>query len=470
MKKLSTVVLALALAASLGSVNTYGAESITKDNNQLDTAIETSMERAGTVVTDTKDTGDSEQNDDPGYIKYIRQQSVRYERSMDSSSEGYIHNSKFADATVHYGIDVSRYQGDIDWTAVKNSGVEYVFVRVAYRGYGTTGSLNTDSKAQDNLNGAKEAGLKVGAYMLSQAITVEEAREEAAFAMEQVNGHNLDMPLVIDYEYVTTEGRLYQAGLSREEKTAIVNAYCETVKAEGYAPMVYADKSMLQDGMNAGDIKYSIWLANYTTQTTYAGDYEFWQYRDDGSVDGISTSVDCNFWYELPEVKNGWEYVDGKAYWYENGVKQGLEGRGKEIYDPESDAWYWLDSIQDGAKATSKDVYMPYTINGQDTIGKWVRYDEDGHMIKGEDYRYGGWYWLDPITGAMTKGFVNISDGTAEGKWVYYDEITGQMHHGESCINGNWYYFDDWTGKMVHGESYVDGNWYYYDDITGIRL
>ena len=167
----------------------------------------------------------------------------------------------------------------------------------------------------------------------------------------------------------------------------------------------------------------------------------------------------------------GWQTADGKDYWYEDGVRQGTEGRGKEIYDPSSDAWYWLDSVRDGAKATDKDVYMPYTINGQDEIGKWVRYDENGAMIKNEDYRYGGWYFFDEVTGAMTKSFTNISDNTAYGKWVYYDEVTGQMAHGEDCINGNWYRFDDITGKMVHGE-YCDsnGNWYRYDDITGIMV
>ena len=109
-----------------------------------------------------------------------------------------------------------------------------------------------------------------------------------------------------------------------------------------------------------------------------------------------------------------WYTIDGNEYWYELGVRQGLEGRGKEIYDPKSDAWYWLDSIDGGKKAVSKDVYQDS--NG----GKWVRYDEDGHMVKGWTANSNGRYYFDLITGAMMKGLVNIN-GTNH----YFDEITG---------------------------------------------
>ena len=110
----------------------------------------------------------------------------------------------------------------------------------------------------------------------------------------------------------------------------------------------------------------------------------------------------------------GWKTVNGKDYWYENGVKQGTTGRGKEIYDPDSDAWYWLDAKQGGAKAVNKDVYQES--NG----GKWVRYDGNGHMIK-------GWY-------------------TQDGKTWYYDLTTGAMYKGWHTIEGSTYHFDETTG------------------------
>ncbi len=161
-----------------------------------------------------------------------------------------------------------------------------------------------------------------------------------------------------------------------------------------------------------------------------------------------------------PEPSNGWHTDNDERYWYDNGVM----ARDKEVYDPSTDAWYWFD--QDGTMATDKDVFVP--TNTERTEGKWVRYNPEGGMVKGEDFRYGGWYWFDPITGEMIKDFVFIPEEGTEGKWVYYDEVNGQMHHGESCIDGNWYYFDELTGKMIHGEYYRDNNWYYYDPVTGI--
>ena len=125
---------------------------------------------------------------------------------------------------------------------------------------------------------------------------------------------------------------------------------------------------------------------------------------DDSVVDTIT----------IKKSKNGWETVDGKDYWYEDGVKQGTEGRGKEIYDPESDAWYWLDSDANGAKAVSKDVYQ------ESDGGKWVRYDENGKMVKGWNTNENGTYYFDPITGAMAKGDVEI-----DGVPCSFDETTG---------------------------------------------
>lgn len=403
--------------------------------------------------------------EDPEYYKKQMEENQQDLVQASFTEENYVHNDRFSNATIRNGIDVSYYQGEIDWNKVKKSGVEFVFIRVGYRGY-DTGGLAQDPKAKEYLEGATKAGLKVGAYIFSQAITPQEAEEEAAYVIAQVAGFDMTMPIVMDYEYVATGvGRLYNAQLSQEAATAVVNAFGAYARQAGFEPMIYANKSMLTNSLNADNIPYKIWLANYTTQTTYEGRYEFWQYTSEGIVDGISGSVDCDFWYDfgsdnIDPSKNGWYEENGKKYWYDHGIM----ARDKEVWDPETDAWYWFDA--DGAMAVNKDVFIP--TNAQRTEGKWVRYDEKGSMIKGEDYRYGGWYWFDPITGEMKKGFAHIPDETEEGKWVYYDEITGQMHHGESCLDGNWYYFDDWTGKMVHGEYYRNENWYYYDIITGI--
>lgn len=156
----------------------------------------------------------------------------------------------------------------------------------------------------------------------------------------------------------------------------------------------------------------------------------------------------------------GWVYQNGERYWFDSGTM----ARSKEVYDPNSDAWYWFDA--DGTMAHDKDVYL----SSED---KWVRYDGEGHMIKGEDYRYGGWYYFDQTTGAMAKGMKYINSNG--GKWVYYDWSNGRMAHGETFVNYDgdhtgWYLFDASTGAMYHGDTYVrsnGGKWVRYDRVTG---
>jgi len=161
----------------------------------------------------------------------------------------------------------------------------------------------------------------------------------------------------------------------------------------------------------------------------------------------------------------GWKTVNGKDYWYENGVKQGTTGRGKEIYDPDSDAWYWLDANQGGAKAVSKDVYQES--NG----GKWVRYDANGHMIKGWDTNDDGTYYFDLVTGAMTKG-----DATIDGLPCCFDTVTGI---GLNCawkrINGKDYWHEggkrqgyDPNNAAYRGKEIYDpasNGWYWLDNV-----
>jgi len=263
-------------------------------------------------------------------------------------------------------------------------------------------------------------------------------------------------------------------------------------------------------------------VPNYSVANVTKDAFTVTTYRstDDSVVDTIT----------IKKSKNGWETVDGKDYWYEDGVKQGTEGRGKEIYDPESDAWYWLDSDANGAKAVSKDVYQ------ESDGGKWVRYDENGKMVKGWNTNENGTYYFDPITGAMAKGDVEIdgvpcsfdettgiglnlawkqengkdywyengqrqglegrgkeiydpeSDGwywldsdangakavskdvyqeSDGGKWVRYD-ANGQMIKGWNTNENGTYYFDLITGAMAHGTVEINGKTCHFDEATGI--
>ena len=161
----------------------------------------------------------------------------------------------------------------------------------------------------------------------------------------------------------------------------------------------------------------------------------------------------------------GWKTVNGKDYWYENGVKQGTTGRGKEIYDPDSDAWCWLDANRGGAKAVSKDVYQES--NG----GKWVRYDANGHMIKGWDTNDDGTYYFDLVTGAMTKG-----DATIDGLPCSFDTVTGiGMNCAWKRINGKDYWYEggkrqgyDPNNAAYRGKEIYDpasNGWYWLDNV-----
>lgn len=212
------------------------------------------------------------------------------------------HASKFDGYTVENGIDVSEWNGTIDWTKVKNTGIDFAIIRVAYRGYGSAGNLVTDKYVTANLKGAIEAGIPVGVYIFSQAITEKEAQEEADYILKQISGYNISLPVVIDFEYASDSsglvGRLYNAKLSKTAATNICMAFCKKVEAAGYTPMVYGNKDMFTNALNVSELSasYPIWLAHYTTATDYDGDYSYWQYGT-GTMDGISGSVDMNVRY-----------------------------------------------------------------------------------------------------------------------------------------------------------------------------
>lgn len=213
-------------------------------------------------------------------------------------ASGLKHNSRFNGAVKEYGIDVSHHQGDIDWKAVKKAGIQFAIIRVAGRGWGQAGDLFMDKKAEQNMKGASENGIPFGVYIYSQAITVAEAKEEADYILKAIEGYDVTLPVVFDYEYYTG-GRLTTTKPSKQVKTNICLTFCKRVEQAGYTPMVYANKNFLENSVNAASISqyYPIWLAHYTTQTAYAGDYEYWQYSSSGKVDGISGKVDMNVRY-----------------------------------------------------------------------------------------------------------------------------------------------------------------------------
>ena len=466
----------------------------------------------GETVTDTTLVGTQDQQPDP--LAKTNGESfipVSAEDVKDAVADANVHLSKFEsnEYGAHWGtynntkaffdyqnnlfvqqakgvIDVSEWQGDIDWAKAKADGVEGVIIRLGY-GWGN----NADKKAQRNISECKRLGIPFGIYWYSYADTPSIAKGEGADVVAKlkqfgVNASDLAYPVYYDLEKWTWKGR--QPPTDPNVYNDIVNNWYSALQSAGYKNLsVYSYTSYLQGPLNHADIyAKTTWVAQYGARMgfdSFPTNSRGWQYTSSGKVDGISGNVDMNAFGNKAYVNGGhWVTKNGQKYWWDS---DGYLARSKEIYDPESNAWYWIDS--DGTMAHDKDVYL--RSNG----GKWVRYDSNGHMIKGEDFRYGVWYNFDFTTGAMSKGMTYLSNGN---KWVYYDMVTGKMAHGEAYLNfdkehsgwylfdnitgarctgdifirangGKWVRYDQKTGKMVKGLQKQNGSWYYFDPVTG---
>ena len=210
------------------------------------------------------------------------------------------------ESLIKNGIDISVYQGTIDWTKVaKDTNVNFVIIRAGFRGYGAAGTLVTDSKFKTNIEGALRNGIDVGVYFFSQAVNEKEAIEEARYTLNLLKNYKITYPIIIDTEQSSHPlGQGRADNLSREQRTKVVDAFCKTVKEAGYEPMIYANKWWLTEKLDMSKLShYSVWLAHYTGATQenpllkpsdYKGEYVMWQYTDKGIISGISGNVDMD--------------------------------------------------------------------------------------------------------------------------------------------------------------------------------
>lgn len=199
-----------------------------------------------------------------------------------------------ASQTMITGIDVSVFQGDIDWQAVADDGIDFVMLRIGYRGYGKKGIMGIDDNFYDNYNGAVAAGLDVGAYFYSQAVNIAEAKEEALYVLEALGDIELTYPIAYDWEYVdNAEARTKD--MTSSEITECAKAFCEEIENAGKKAVIYFNCEI---GYFEYDLKtlesYDFWLAEYEKYPTFLYDYKMWQYTDSGSVSGIDGDVDLN--------------------------------------------------------------------------------------------------------------------------------------------------------------------------------
>ncbi len=191
------------------------------------------------------------------------------------------------------GIDVSEYQGDIDWQQVAGYGIEFVIVRVGYRGY-ESGKFVQDEKCQANLDGALNAGLKAGVYFVTQAVDEAESEEEAGYVLEIIGNRNIEMPIYLDMEPVYG-GVARTDDLSEEQRTKNAAAFCKKIEDSGYRAGIYANQYWFSGNLHLKEVEmYDIWFAKYGTQPDYPYKFDAWQFSETGTVPGIEGSVDLN--------------------------------------------------------------------------------------------------------------------------------------------------------------------------------
>lgn len=194
------------------------------------------------------------------------------------------------------GINVNQKRGDIDWAAVKESGVDFAMIRVGYRGK-ERGQILLDAKFQQNIEGALAAGLQVGVYFNSQAITEAEATEEAVFVLEQIKLQQVTYPVDIYWQYATDDNgepdiSARTTGLNGEQATGVIEAFCKKITASGRHAGYYADKKMGYESLNLSRLKdYDMWYAEYQKVPSFYYDFQMWQYSNEAEVPGVADKV-----------------------------------------------------------------------------------------------------------------------------------------------------------------------------------
>lgn len=214
----------------------------------------------------------------------------------DGSDKMYYHNEE-GERVSTLAIDVSAFQSEIDWVAVKAAGVDVAMIRVGYRGYGS-GKIVEDDMFRTHIQGALDAGLRVGVYFFSQALNYDEGASEANFVLETIREFDVTCPVVIDTEFLDASDARTN-GLDIDSRTDSIVGFCETVEAAGYTAMIYSNRNWFVQSVDMSRLgDYKLWLAHYTNQPDFPYEYIGWQYTDQGTLDGVDGSVDLNVWFK----------------------------------------------------------------------------------------------------------------------------------------------------------------------------
>lgn len=383
-----------------------------------------------------------------------------------------VEDSSYQDNSVK-GIDVSKYQGDIDWAKVRAEGIDFAFVRIGH------GAQVLDPYFKKNMEGANAAGIATGVYFYSTAMDATQAVKDAQWVIDNMAGYSVSYPVAIDVEDWNTQG----ANLSQSQITLIAKAFCDEIRKAGYTPMVYCNETWYKNKIDftaLGDV--GVWVARYNYKYDTDIKRDIWQGGSTSRINGISGNVDIDFaytnyrnvvtprtgavdtyakstgvweqdgfgsWYHYLDgsyPSNQWECIDGEWYWFDaKGYRSVMTG-----WYQLGDSWYYY--LSDGTPA-----------NGwQNLGGKWYYFDGNSHgkMLYGWQLIDGNWYYLgsSAADGSMKTDWQFINN-----KWYYFDTTgNGKMLTGWQLIGGKWYYFDTFgDGKMLYGWQEIDGNWYY---------
>lgn len=355
------------------------------------------------------------------------------------------------------GIDVSRWQGEIDWELVKRDGIQFAMIKIA------GGSRSLDPKYKANISGANQVGIPVGVYFYSKAQSVEEAVLDAQFVIENMQGYTISYPVVIDVEDSS------QQNLGKDKVGAIAKGFCDEIRAAGYTPMIYANENWYKNYIDMSQLTdVEKWIARYNYFYDTNISRNIWQCSSKGRVAGISGNVDINFGYtdysqiitprtapnDSYSTKNGKWILDSIGWWYR--YSNGSYPRNEWAYI--NGNWYWFDA-------------SGYMETGWTYIsGNWYYLDANGVMLTGWLYVDGKWYYCDS-SGKMLQNqwFGNYylkSDGSMATGWTYRDGVyryfdaNGHIQTGWLYIDGYWYYMNA-NGIMATGWAYINGNWYY---------
>lgn len=343
------------------------------------------------------------------------------------------------------GIDVSRWQGDINWGQVAADDVSFVML-------GTRSKGAVDPYFHRNIQQASAAGVKVGVYIYSLAMTPEMAVEEANFVLNLIHDYPVSYPVAFDMEDST------QGTLSKDELAAIANAFCGRISEAGYYPVIYANDNWLANKLDMSKMNYPVWVARYSAKPAYQNPV-MWQATSTGAVNGISGNVDIDFQFrDFTSVipANTWRTINGQTYYYQNYVKQ------KNNWIQDDGTWYYMNGdglVSRGWLSQSgKSYYLDDTTGKMVTgwksdSGKWYYFGSSGALSKGWINDGGTWYYSNQ-EGVMQTGWLD------DGGRRYFLEGNGAMARGWTSQNGKWYYLDS-SGALSRGWINDNGTWYY---------